>query len=114
MSVVSKLENFFKSVGAHVKSAFISIFGAQTGAALTTAAEQWAKTQLGQVAITVVHGLEAAALSPADKQRQAMTEIGSQLAAQGKSVPSSLINFAIEFALQVVRGGAAALPAPTA
>jgi hypothetical protein len=113
MSVVSAVENFFKSVGSKIKSAFVALFGSQTGEALASAAESWAKTELGQVAITVVQGLESAAGSPADKQSQAFTAIGSQLKAQGQSLPSSLINFAIEFALQVVRGGATAA-APTA
>lgn len=108
MTLITSIENFFKGVGAHIKTAFVSIFGQQAGEQLASAAESWAKTELGQVAITVVHGLESAAGSPADKRSQAFSAIGSQLAAQGKSVPSSLINFAIEFALQVIRGGATA------
>ena len=111
MSAISSVENFFKSVGAKIKSAFVSVFGAQTGEALAASAEQWAKTELGQVAITVVQGLESAAGSPADKQAQAFTAIGTQLKAQGASIPSSLINFAIEFALQIVRGGTTAAAA---
>ena len=106
MSLLDKVEGFFKSVGSHVKSAFISIFGQQAGTELATAAETWAKTELGQAAVTVVSGLETAAGSVADKKQQAFDQIGQQLSAQGKAVPASLINFAIEFALQVVRGGA--------
>lgn len=108
MSVVSKLENFFKSVGSHVKSAFVAVFGEQAGSELASAAESWAKTELGQVAITVVQGLEAAAVSTGDKKQLAFNQIGAQLKAQGQSLPSSLINFAIEFALQILRGGSLA------
>lgn len=108
MSVFSKLEDFFKSVGSHIKSAFVTLFGSQTGEALAAAAESWAKTELGQVAITVVQGLESAAGSSAEKQAQAFTQIGDQLKAQGQSLPASLINFAIEFALQIIRGAGAA------
>lgn len=107
MSVLSKIEDFFKSAGSKIKAAFVSVFGQQTGEALASAAEQWAKTELGQISLTVVQGLESAATAPADKQAAAFAQIGAQLKAQGQSVPSSLINFAIEFALQIVRGGTA-------
>ncbi len=108
MSVISKIEGFFKSVGSHIKAAFVTIFGSETGQALASAAESWVKTELGQVAITVVQGLEQAAGSPADKRNEAFAQIGSQLEAQGKSVPNSAINFAIEFALQIIKGAATA------
>lgn len=107
MSILDKIKSFFEKAGEDIKKAFVSIFGDKAGAELATAAESWAKTELGQIAITVVTGLQSAAGSSADKQAAAFKEIGSQLEAQGKSVPSSLINFAIEFALQIVKGSAA-------
>ena len=108
MSVFSAIENFFKSVGSHIKGAFVTLFGSQTGEALAAAAEQFVKTELGAIAVTVVQGLESAAVAPADKKNDAFQQIGQQLEAQGKSFPSAAINFAIEFALQIVRGAAAA------
>jgi hypothetical protein len=104
MSVFSKVEDFFKKFGHHVQSAFVTLFGSPAGEALASAAEEWAKTQLGQLAVTVVQGLETAALAPADKEKQAFSAIAAQLAQQGKSLPTSGIKFAIEFALQIVRG----------
>ena len=104
MSVFENVENFFLNVGHHVKAAFVKVFGQQTGEKLASAAEEWAKTELGQAAIPIVKGLETAALAPADKQKQAFAQIGSALKAQGQNLPSSLIDFAIEFALQIVRG----------
>jgi hypothetical protein len=107
MSLIQKIQEFFESTGAHIKSAFVSLFGEHAGAELAVAAESWAKTELGQIALVVVQGLETAALSPADKQKQAFQAIGAHLAAQGKTMPSSAINFAIEMALQLVRGAVA-------
>jgi hypothetical protein len=104
MSVISRIEGFFQSLGSHIKNAFVSLFGSATGEQLAAAAESWAKTELGSAALIVVQGLEGAALAPADKQKAAFEQLGAQLKAQGKTIPSSAINFAIEFALQIIRG----------
>jgi hypothetical protein len=109
MNLVSKIEGFFQSLGSHIKNAFVSLFGSQTGEKLAQAAEEWAKTEIGQVSLTVVQGLEHADLTSAAKASTAFDQIVQALAAQGKTLPTSAIKFAIEFALQIIRG--AAVPA---
>lgn len=108
MSIFSKIEDFFKSLGSHIKAGFVAVFGSQTGEALAKAAEQFVKTELGAIAVSVVQGLEAAALAPASKKNEAFQQIGKELEAQGKSFSTAAINFAVEFALQIVRGAATA------
>src|SRR5438045_8048410 len=108
MSVFSKIEGFFKSVGSHIKAGLVAAFGSQTGEALAAAAEHFVKTELGAIAVTVVQGLETEALAPASKKNEAFQQIAQQLENQGKSLSASAINFAIEFALQIARGAAAA------
>src|SRR5512146_1355992 len=106
MSVLSRIGDFFKSVGSHIKGAFIVLCGSEVGARLALAAIAFAKTELGELAITVVQGLEAAAMAGADKRVEAFKAIVAGLAQQGRALPDAAIYFAIEFALQIIRGEA--------
>jgi hypothetical protein len=106
MSVLGEVGEFFKSFGGHIKSAFVKVFGEHVGEVLTQAAEQFVKTELGQVAVDVVKGLEASAGTGIDKKQAAFKQITQELEAQGKGLPTAAINFAIEFALQIIRGSA--------
>jgi len=54
--------------------------------------------------VDVVKGSEASAGTGMDKKQAAFQQITQELEAQGKSLPNAAINFAIEFALQLIRG----------
>lgn len=111
MSIIGEIGHFFSNIGHRVKVGFIALFGEDFGQKLADAAEEFGKQELGKVAITVVKGLENAALSGPEKRDEAFKAIGQSLVAQGKSLPDSTIYFAIEFALQALRGGVNS-PAP--
>ena len=100
------MANWFKRFLKKVSKAFVIVFGSKVAKRFAKASKSLLKTALGSIALSVVAELELSNLSTAEKRQQAFNRIVARAKSEGIVYKASLINIAIEFAVQRLKGAA--------
>lgn len=109
MSFITKVVNFFKTVGAKVSGFFVAVFGSEAAHAFGDAALGVLKSALGVIAQDAVSAVESLALDSASKREEAFKRVVTDAQKQGLQFSTSLVNLLIELAVQRLKKNIAPL-----
>ena len=96
--------SFFSGFKTKVSQIFSFLFGEKEAAAFGTAALGLLKTELGQIAFTVVESISFEELSNAQSRKLAFKQIASAAKDGGLEYKDSIINLLIELAINSLKG----------